>query len=111
DQGEQAIDQAKAHVQEAGQEAHQRADAAMTTSGERLQDAAQTVRRNAPSGPVGDVAHRAADMMDQSATYLQRSNPTDVRDDMERSIRSSPMQSLLIGFGVGFLFGRITRGG
>jgi hypothetical protein len=58
---------------------------------------------------VGEVAQQAADVLDRSGTYLQESNLTDVRGDLEQMIRRYPVQSLLVGLGVGYLLARATR--
>ena len=67
-------------------------------------------RERAPAtGPVANVADTAADTLDRAGTYLQQQDLADMRADLEGMIRRYPVQSLLIGFGVGYLLARSTR--
>lgn len=105
------VETAKEKVSEATSQVTDKADEAMNTSGERLEDLAQTMREHAPaSGMIGDVAHKAADALETSGRYLQETSPDDVRFDLESLIRSRPVESLAIGFGIGFLLARALRG-
>lgn len=98
------------NVQQASGQAAERADQAMSTAGERITDFAQTIRQQAPaSGTAGQVATTAADALERSGQYLQQSNLNDVRTDLEGFIRQHPVESLLVGVGVGFLLARMTR--
>lgn len=95
---------------EAGDQAYHRADTAMTASGERLEEWSQQLREHVPvSGRTGEVAQQAANTLERSGQYLQRSSPDDVRMDVETMIRQHPVEALLAGAGVGFLFARMTR--
>jgi ABC-type transporter Mla subunit MlaD len=106
DIGQQAMDKA----QDIGQQAVDRADAATTTVGEKMTDAAQTIRQKAPmSGPVATAADTAANTLERAGTYLQEQDLADMRGDLEGMIRRYPVQSLLIGFGIGYLLARGTR--
>lgn len=102
--------QAGEKAQELGQQALDRADAATTTVGEKMTDAAQTIRQNAPaSGTLGNVADTAATTLDRAGTYLQQQDLADMRSDLEGIIRRHPIESLLVGLGVGYLLARSTR--
>jgi ElaB/YqjD/DUF883 family membrane-anchored ribosome-binding protein len=106
EKAQQAMDKA----QDLGSQAADRADAATTTVGEKMSDAAQTLRERAPAtGPMANVADTAADTLDRAGTYLQQQDLADMRADLEGMIRRYPVQSLLIGFGVGYLLARSTR--
>ncbi|MBC8075249.1 MAG: YtxH domain-containing protein [Chloroflexales bacterium] len=97
-------------AQEAGAQAAVKADEAMTATGGQLTTFAQTIREKAPvEGRVGEVAHQAADVLERSGSYLQQSDLNDVRGDLEQMIRRYPVQSLLVGLGVGYLLARATR--
>lgn len=97
-------------AQEAGAQAAAKADDAMTATGDQLTTFAQTLRDKAPNeGRVGEVAQQAADVLERGGTYLQQSNLDDVRGDLEQIIRRYPVQSLLVGLGVGYLLARATR--
>ena len=85
-------------------------DAATTDVGARMTEAAQTIREKAPmSGPVADAASTAATTLERAGTYLQQQDLADMRADLEGIIRRHPMESLLIGLGIGYLLARSTR--
>ena len=97
-------------AQEAGAQAAVKADEAMNATGGQLTTFAQTIREKAPTdGRVGEVAQQAADVLERSGSYLQESDLNDVRGDLEQMIRRYPVQSLLVGLGVGYLLARATR--
>jgi len=103
-------DELKDRAAQAGQQANERIDSAMTATGERLTDLAQTVRERAPAGQAGDVAHNAARALERGGEYLQRADPTMVRNDLENMIREHPIEALAIGLGIGFLLGKSMSG-
>jgi hypothetical protein len=106
DKAQQAMDKA----QDLGTQAVDRADAATTTVGEKMTDVAQTIRQKAPTtGTVANVADTAADTLERAGSYLQQQDLADMRGDLESMIRRYPTQSLLIGFGIGYLLARSTR--
>ena len=106
DKAQQVADKA----QDMGQQAVDKADAATTTVGEKMTGVAQAIREKAPtSGPVANVADTAADTLQRAGTYLQQQDLSDMRADLENIIREYPIQSLLVGFGVGYLLARSVR--
>jgi ElaB/YqjD/DUF883 family membrane-anchored ribosome-binding protein len=107
--GQGKVEEAKVKAQQAGTHAHAKADSGMTATGERVENAAHNMRERSPQGKAGNIAGRIADTMEHSGKYLQQSNPNDMRSDMEQLIRKHPVESLLIGAGVGFLLSRMTR--
>lgn len=106
DKAQQVTDKA----QDLGQQAVDRADAATTTVGEKMTDVAQTIRDKAPAtGTVANVADTAADTLERAGSYLQQQDLADMRADLEGIIRRHPIESLLVGLGVGYLLARSTR--
>jgi len=104
------VQQVADKAQDVGAQAVDRADAATTTVGEKMTTAAQTLREKAPtSGPVANVAGTAADTLEQAGNYLQEQDLADMRADVEGLIRRYPVQSVLIGVGVGYLLARSRR--
>src|SRR6266545_2886804 len=84
----------------------ERADATTSTMGEKMSDVAQTIREKAPmSGPMAT----AADTLERAGTYLQQQDLADMRADLEDIIRRHPIESLLVGLGVGYLLARSMR--
>jgi hypothetical protein len=105
----QIVDDARAKAAEIGDTAADKVDSAMTATGEQMSTLAQTVRENAPEGKAGEVAAKAADALDRGGEYLQTADLQMVRSDLERIIREHPIESLLVGVGVGYLVARATR--
>jgi len=103
------VDDARAKAAEVGDAAASKVDSAMTATGEQMSTLAQTVRENAPEGKAGEVASKAADALDRGGEYLQTADLQMVRGDLERVIREHPIESLLVGVGVGYLVARATR--
>jgi len=103
------VDDARAKAAEVGDAAANKVDSAMTATGEQMSTLAQTVRENAPEGKAGEVASKAADVLDRSGEYLQTADLQMVRGDLERVIREHPIESLLVGVGIGYLVARATR--
>jgi len=104
--GSQVADKAT----QVGSQVADKADAATTTVGEKMTDVAQTIRQKAPvSGPVADAADTAADTLQRAGSYLQEQDLADMRADLEGLIRRHPVESLLIGFGLGYLLARGMR--
>jgi len=97
-------------AQQVGSQVADKADAATTTVGDKMTDVAQTIRQKAPvSGPMADAADTAADTLQRAGTYLQQQDLNDMRADLEGIIRRHPIESLLIGLGIGYLLARSTR--
>jgi len=90
-------------------QASDKASAAMTSTGERIEQLGHTVREYAPEGKVGDLATSAASALERSGSYLKEADLSDVRGDLESLIRRHPVESLLVGVGVGFLVARALR--
>jgi uncharacterized protein YjbJ (UPF0337 family) len=100
----------KDRAQQVSSQVADRADAATTTVGEQMSNMAQTIRDKAPtSGPVADAADTAAHTLERAGSYLQQQDLGDIRADLEGIIRRHPMESLLIGLGIGYLLARSTR--
>jgi len=97
-------------AQQLGSQVAGKADVATTTVGEKLTDVAQTLRERAPaSGSLGDAADTAADTLQRAGTYLQQQDLADIRADLEGIVRRHPMESLLVGLGLGYLLARSMR--
>jgi ElaB/YqjD/DUF883 family membrane-anchored ribosome-binding protein len=110
DKAEDVVSDVKDKATQVGSQVADKADAATTTVGEKMTDVAQTIRQKAPvSGPVADAADTAADTLQRAGTYLQEQDLADMRADLEGIIRRHPIESLLIGLGVGYLLARSTR--
>lgn len=100
---------ARQKTSEAGAVAADKVETAMNATGEQFTNLAQTVRERAPEGRMGDVASTAADAIERSGQYLQQADLQSIRGDLERIIRDRPIESLLVGLGVGYLLARSMR--
>ncbi len=109
DRVEETAGQVRERAEEAGHQATERVNSAMTTTGDRMHDAARTLRERAPGGQVGDVAEKAADALERGGDYLREADVSTVRSDLEAIVREHPLQSLAVGFGVGFMVARSMR--
>lgn len=110
DKAEDVAGDVRDKAQQVGSQVADKADAATTTVGDKMTDVAQTIRQKAPvSGPIADAADTAADTLQRAGTYLQQQDLNDMRADLEGIIRRHPIESLLIGLGIGYLLARSTR--
>jgi len=110
DKAQDIASDVKDKAQDIGNQVAGKADAATTTVGEKFTDVAQTIRQNAPnSGPLAGAADSAAETLQRAGTYLQQQDLTDMRSDLENLIRRHPVESLLVGFGLGYLLARSMR--
>lgn len=106
----EAIDTAKQKTAEATAVASDKATDVMTSAGDQMANLAQTVRDKAPvEGRAGEVATTAADSLESAGRYLQQADPQMVRMDLERVIREHPIESMLVGLGIGYLLARTMR--
>lgn len=109
DKAAEKVEQVKDKASEVSHEAAARVDSAMTSTGDKLTDAARKLRETAPSGQVGDVAQGAARALERSGEYLRNNDVVGVRSDLETLVRDHPIQALAIGFGIGFMVARSMR--
>jgi len=92
--------------------AKDKADDAVATVGEKLTSLAGTIRENVPQeGYLGNASRAVADNLQAGGRYLQEHGFGDMTDDLAAVVRKYPIQSVLIGFGVGFLLSRATSRG
>jgi ElaB/YqjD/DUF883 family membrane-anchored ribosome-binding protein len=103
DRSSHTVDDLKQRSSQVGHEASDRVDSLMTATGSQMSNLAQTVRERAPQGQIGDVAHKAANLLERGGEHLKQSNPQMMRNDIERVIRDHPLEALAIGLGIGFL--------
>jgi len=83
-----------------------RADDTIATVGQKMTSLADNIRANAPNeGFIGTAASSVADNLRSGGRYLQQHGLEDMGQDISRLVRQHPMQSLLLGFGIGCLMG------
>jgi hypothetical protein len=110
---EKAKETAKDAANKAGEMAKNvghKAEDAVSSVGGQMKTLAGTIREKAPhEGIVGSTASAVASTLDSSGAYLQEHNLSGMAEDMTDLIRRYPIQSLLVGIGVGFLLAKATR--
>jgi hypothetical protein len=85
-----------------------KADEAAMAAGERLQATADMIRDKAPhEGRLGTAASVVAERLEGAGTYLQEQGVSGAVEDAGTLIRRYPVQSLLLGLGMGYLLARM----
>ena len=77
-----------------------------------LHSAAEQLRNRAgdeEDGVKAQVVTKAADTMEQTATYLEEHEASEIWEDFERFVKEHPMQAAAGALVAGFVFGRILR--
>ena len=69
----------------------------------------QTAGATGNKAKVGQVAHSTADTMESVARYLRDNDMQGLQRDLERQVRTNPVQTLLIGVAAGWIVGKILR--
>jgi hypothetical protein len=92
--------------------AKEKTDDAISTVGDKLTSLAGTLRESVPQeGYLGTASRAVADNLQAGGRYLQEHGVGDMTDDLAALVRRYPIQSLLVGFGVGFLLSKATSRG
>jgi len=98
---------AKTKAQELGTAAVEKVGDATKAVGEKMSSLAGTLRGSAPQeGTLGSAAQTVANQLDNAGSYLQDNTFENMARDVTGLIRRYPIQSLLIGLGIGYLFSR-----
>jgi len=82
-----------------------KAEAALSTAGGRMASWGESLRQQPPSGMLGTAAAAVAGPLEAGGHYLQEHDLNAMLNDVGSVIRRYPMQSILIGLGVGCLVG------
>ncbi len=97
----------KARAQQYGSTAAEKLGEASTAVGEQMSSMANSLRGNAPAeGMMGSAAKSVAESLDSAGSYLQENTFENMARDLTNFIRRYPVQSLLVGFGIGYLLSR-----
>jgi hypothetical protein len=103
-----AIANSEAGNHPSGSKVAGKAQQAATTIGGRLEAAAEVVRERLPQeGATGQVANALSDQLSGIGRYLQSHELRGVVASMGNVIRQYPVQSLLLGIGIGYLLSRL----
>jgi uncharacterized protein YjbJ (UPF0337 family) len=97
----------KTKVQELNTRASEGLNEAKAAVGKKIGSLAETIRRNVPQeGSVGSTTHSVANSLSAAGSYLEEHTFEDFSKDMTSIIRRYPLQSLLVGVGIGYLMSR-----
>jgi uncharacterized protein YjbJ (UPF0337 family) len=100
----------KGKVKEAAAGAATKVAQATSVVGEKIGSLAGVIREKAPQQETVRIAATAvANRLDAARTYLQETDLGQVGGDLGRLIRRYPLPALLIGLGIGYLWGRSRR--
>jgi ElaB/YqjD/DUF883 family membrane-anchored ribosome-binding protein len=81
-------------------------DSTITTVGQKMTALADDIRTKGPhDGMLGNAASSVADNLGAGGRYLQQHGLDDMGRDVTNMVRQYPLQSLLVGFGIGCLMG------
>ena len=87
-----------------------KANEAATVVGEKLGSLANVIREKAPrEGSVATAATTVVDGLESAGSYLREKKFDHLAKDVTELVRTYPVQSLLIGVGIGYLLARRTR--
>jgi uncharacterized protein YjbJ (UPF0337 family) len=99
-----------AKAQELGATAANKANEAATVVGEKIGSLANVIREKAPrEGSVATAATTVVDGLESASSYLREKKFEHLAKDVTALVRAYPVQSLLIGVGLGYLLARRTR--
>ena len=88
----------------------QKAEDATSSLGGSMQSLAGSVRQKGPrEGMMGAASDAVAQTLERTGRYLQEEGLKGIGEDAASLIRRYPIQSVLIGIGIGFLIARSTR--
>jgi uncharacterized protein YjbJ (UPF0337 family) len=99
-----------AKAQEVGATAGRKASEAAIVVGEKIGSLASVIRKNAPQeGAIARAATAVAGGLESASSYLQEKKFAELAKDLTSLVRSYPVQSVLVGVGLGYLLARSTK--
>ncbi|MBK6663163.1 MAG: hypothetical protein IPG47_10635 [Thermoflexaceae bacterium] len=108
---EQVKEQAGEMRSQAGEKIVAGADAGKERAASGLSVAAERMRERADSheGMQADVATKAADAMDRTASYLKEHDSQELWSEVEAFVKEHPMQAAAGALFAGYMLGKIIR--
>ena len=101
------VDRMEAKAQELGTTAASKANAAATIVGTKMGSLAGVIRKHAPhEGAIAKTATRVAGGLESAGSFLQEKQFQELPERFTRLVRTYPLQSLLVGFALGYLLAR-----
>jgi ElaB/YqjD/DUF883 family membrane-anchored ribosome-binding protein len=107
---ETSVAQTEAKLKQAASALANKAEQVTQTLGANVEAAAEVVRDRLPhEGRMGQASTVLSDQISAAGRYLQQKGLRDMMANMESVIRQYPVQSLLLGAGLGYLLSRLHR--
>ena len=92
-----------AKARELGATAAKKANEAAPVIGEKIKSLADVIRGKAPrEGKIGTTATKVAGGLESASNYLQEKKFDHLGEDFRGLVRRYPLQTLLVGLGLGF---------
>ena len=105
-----AVARISARAREFGATAAKKANQAAPVIGEKVKSLASAIRGKAPpEGKIGTTATKVAGGLESASNYLQEKKFDHLGEDFRGLVRRYPLQSLLVGLGLGLLLARRSR--
>ena len=99
-----------AKAREFGATAAKKASEAAPVIGGKMKSLASAIRGKAPhEGKIGTTATKVAGGLESASCYLQEKKFDHLGEDVRGLVRRYPLQSLLVGVGLGFLLARRNK--
>ena len=99
-----AVAAMSAKARELGSTAARKANEGAPLIGEKMKSLANVIREKAPrEGKIGTAATRVAGGLESASDYLQEKKFDHLGEDFRGLVRRYPLQTLLVGLGLGFL--------
>jgi hypothetical protein len=103
----QTMSDIKHTAQEWGATMTEQANTAATAVGQLMSSLAGTIRHHAPAdGMMGSAAASMANQLEAAGSYLQDHSCENMARDLAGVIRRYPLQSLVVGITLGYLWAR-----
>ena len=98
-------------AQETASAAVDKTNEGIAAAGQQMNALGGTVRKAAPQcGAVGSAATTVADQLQAGGRYLEGHDLREMGNDLTAVVRHYPIQSVLVGFGLGCLLGMTLQG-
>jgi hypothetical protein len=115
-------DTAKAKLNATKERASEKASNLKATLADKLEQGAEKLRNKASTTTVTEVgadteqkarkaSNKVASGMESTAGWLRNADVDSMKSGLEGQVRSNPGRTLLVALGVGYVVGRIFRGG
>src|SRR5262245_42305105 len=105
-----AVGSMSVKAREFGATAAKKANEAAPVIGERMKSLASVIReKTSREGKIGNAAIKVAGGLESASCYLQEKKFDHLGEDFRGLVRRYPLQSLLVGLGLGFLFAGIEN--